>query len=225
MLLQSKVNVWTPQNSDAAWQSCLVYTGRYNILSPDWRHLHWCWLFLFPCLFSPSPISLNDDLPGAKLTTLSTSPPSSSHLAASSSPLRPWRKPPRPQTPDQPCRLSWNDGFASESPQCQSSNPSWSRARHAPCPECDPPLPGSSPWCAGFQNTSSESTSGAISCPAWSLVSSWCRRPLPTACWQEWSPSMVYTPRFTPTSSTSSWGRPDMSAWGSSASWASWSDR
>ncbi len=159
---------------------------------------------------------------GAQLTTLYTSPNSSSHRAASFSSLRPWR---RPLRSPKPRHLSWNGGFASDSPWLQSSNPSWSRVRPAPCPKSDPPWLGSSQWCAGCLNTSSESTSGVMWCLGWSLVSSWYRRPSPTACWLEWSPSMAYTPHFMPTSSTSSWGHPDMSLWGSSASWASWLDR
>jgi len=167
----------------------------------------------------PASFFSKDDFTGAQLTTSSTTPPSSSHLAASSTSLRPCRRSPRSR------HLSWSVGLASDRPQLQSSNPSWSKAWAARCPESGPPWAGSSPLCAGCLNTSSASTSGAMRCPAWSLASSWCRNPSPTACWQEWRPSMDYTPPFTPTSSTSSWARPDTSLWGSSASWASWLDR
>lgn len=158
-------------------------------------------------------------LTGAELTTLPTSVTRSSHLAARRYSRRPWRRSTWSR------RLHWSAGLAGDSPRFQSSSPSWRRASPAPSPESGPPWPGSSLSCAGCLNTSSGSTSGAIWCPGWSLVSSWYRRPSPTACLQGWSQSTVFTLPFTQTSSTSSWGRPGMSRWGSSASWAWWLDR
>lgn len=220
-----------PQNSDIPQQTCSVRKTQYLIYwlksSPLILTAPVSLSVLYlPLLSLPPSFSLDDDLKRSTADHVNLLPsPSYSYRAASSSSQRPWRRSLRSQRPHRPHPLSWSGRFASDSPQFQSSNLSWSRVWPVLCPESDPPWQVSSLWCAGCLNTSSESMSGVTWCRAFSSASSWYHRPSPTACWQEWSPSTVYTLHFMPTSSTSWWEHPDTSLWGSSVSWASWLDR